>query len=147
MVSPWLAGTPMTVLVPLSSPCASNTYYHKQEVPGCLRPQQHTFLVFVKVLLTSGLLPSQPVLLCAQCWHRGAGTRFVLNTAASVTSPDGIRSCECLMGAPSMIKTLASTPDGREAADRGQRFISAGQPLSYIRLPRHALANLCRFLL
>lgn len=44
-------------------------------------------------------------------------------------------------------KTLALTPDGTEAPDRGRHFISVGQPLSHVRLPRHALANLCRFLL
>ena len=44
-------------------------------------------------------------------------------------------------------KTLALTPDGTEAPDRGRHFVSVGQPLSHVGLPRHALANLSRFLL
>ena len=44
-------------------------------------------------------------------------------------------------------KTLASTPDGTEAPNRGRHFTSVGQPLSYVRLLKHALANPCRFLL
>ena len=44
-------------------------------------------------------------------------------------------------------KIIASTTDGREDSEKAYHFISADLPLSYLRLPRHVLANLCRFLL